>query len=40
VEDLRYDEIAQVVGVPMGTVMSRIHRGRKLLLEMLKGTGA
>jgi RNA polymerase sigma-70 factor (ECF subfamily) len=40
VEDLRYDEIAQVVGVPMGTVMSRIHRGRKLLREMLKGTGA
>lgn len=32
---LRYDEIAEAVGVPVGTVRSRIHRGRKMLREML-----
>jgi RNA polymerase sigma-70 factor, ECF subfamily len=40
VQDLRYDEISKIVGVPMGTVMSRIHRGRKLLREMLRGPEA
>jgi RNA polymerase sigma-70 factor (ECF subfamily) len=30
-EDLSYQEIADVVGVPVGTVRSRLHRGRKLL---------
>ncbi len=32
---LTYDEIADVVGVPVGTVRSRIHRGRKMLRELL-----
>jgi RNA polymerase sigma-70 factor (ECF subfamily) len=32
---LTYDEIAQATDVPVGTVRSRIHRGRKLLKEML-----
>ena len=35
VEEFSYAEIAQVVGVPLGTVMSRISRGRRLLYERL-----
>ncbi|NQU39502.1 MAG: RNA polymerase sigma factor [Lentisphaerae bacterium] len=31
VEDLTYSEIAEVLAIPAGTVMSRIHRGRQLL---------
>lgn len=33
---LSYDEIAQATGVPLGTVRSRIHRGRRMLREKLK----
>lgn len=32
---LAYDEIAEAVGVPVGTVRSRIHRGRAMLKELL-----
>ena len=31
VEDLTYREAAEVLGIPIGTVMSRVSRGRRLL---------
>ncbi|MGH9459815.1 MAG: sigma-70 family RNA polymerase sigma factor [Vicinamibacteria bacterium] len=30
-EELSYRELAEVLGCPLGTVMSRLHRGRKIL---------
>ncbi|MGH3651053.1 MAG: sigma-70 family RNA polymerase sigma factor [Acidimicrobiia bacterium] len=33
---LSYEEIAQAVAVPIGTVRSRIHRGRTMLKELLR----
>jgi len=35
VQELSYEEISQIMGCPMGTVMSRLHRGRKLLQRSL-----
>jgi len=35
VQDLPYDEIAEILGVPVGTVKSRIHRGRVALAREL-----
>ncbi|MEO8520261.1 MAG: sigma-70 family RNA polymerase sigma factor [Acidobacteriota bacterium] len=40
VEELTYAEIADVLDVPMGTVMSRISRGRRSLLERLTTASA
>lgn len=40
VEELPYAEIAQVLGVPIGTVMSRISRGRRALYERLTAAQA
>jgi len=34
-EELSYRELAEVLGCPLGTVMSRLHRGRKLVERAL-----
>ena len=39
IADRPYEEIAESLGVPVGTVRSRIHRGRRLLRRALANTG-
>ena len=35
VEEMRYQEIAETLAIPVGTVMSRLSRGRKAMRELL-----
>jgi RNA polymerase sigma-70 factor (ECF subfamily) len=34
-EDFSYEEIGEMLGVPLGTVRSRLHRGRAMLQKRL-----
>ena len=36
VEEFAYKDAAEIIGVPIGTIMSRLSRGRKALRELLE----
>jgi RNA polymerase sigma-70 factor (ECF subfamily) len=40
IDGLAYAEAAEVLGIPVGTVMSRLHRARKKIREQLRRTGS
>ena len=40
VQGYRYSEIADIMGTPIGTVMSRIHRGRQMLRTELRNSAS
>jgi len=39
VEEMSYQEIGQTLGIPIGTVMSRLSRARRALRQLLAGQG-
>jgi len=40
VEQLTYDEVGRALGIPLGTVMSRLSRGRERMRQLLGDPGA
>lgn len=38
IEEMTYKEIAETLSIPIGTVMSRLHRGRAMLRQQLAAT--
>ncbi len=38
VEEMSYQEISSTLGIPMGTVMSRLSRARRALRELVRGS--
>ena len=40
VEEMSYQEAAAVLGIPVGTLMSRLHRGRERLRMLIRDPGA
>lgn len=38
-EDMSYEDTARTLGIPVGTVMSRLARGRERLRALMNGTG-